>query len=59
MRNLNKILKEKGRTKQWLADQLGLTTQTLNNYKRGDIEPKLWVKKLTAEFLEVELKDLE
>ena len=55
---LNQILKEKGRSKVWLAKQINKTPRSVSNWAAGNSYPPLDVAKKIAFLLEVEIKDL-
>jgi transcriptional regulator with XRE-family HTH domain len=52
-----RLLKEQGRTREWLAQQVGLDEKSLGNVLRGR-KPSLPVIKLMAIALECEESDL-
>ena len=57
MNNLEKILKEQGRSKTWLGRKMGVTFHTINNWCKGKGLDR-WKVKNVAEILGVEPKDI-
>ena len=52
------ILKQQGRSKKWLQEQLGMTRTTFYYFLRGERLNKIDQIKRTAELLEVLIEDI-
>ncbi len=52
------ILKQQGRSKKWLQEQLGMTRTTFYYFLRGERENKISKMKEVAELLEVKVDDI-
>ena len=58
MENLSNILEEQGRTKTWLAKQIGKHRTSVQGYCNGSIVPPYKVMKEIAELLGIKVDDL-
>lgn len=56
---LSEVLEREGRTRKWLAHQLGVTDNTISNWCKQKTQPDPFKLKAIAELLDVELKDLK
>lgn len=58
MNRIKKVLKEKGATQIWLAQQLGKSYNMVNSYVQNRRQPSINDLYSIAEILNVEAKDL-
>ena len=58
MNRIKEVLKEKGISQTWLADQLGKSYNSVNEYARNKRQPSLEDLYQIAEILNVSAKDL-
>lgn len=58
MNLIGKHLKTKGRKQKWLAEQLGLSENTISSYVNNNKQPKIETLLKISKILEVELTDL-
>ncbi len=52
------VLAEKGKTNNWLADQLGKNRTTVSRWCTNDMQPTMESLFTVAEVLDVDVKDL-
>lgn len=55
---LHFIMEDKGIKTKWLADQIGVTSQTIRNYRNNQRTISKPVKKLISHVLDVSINDL-
>ncbi|WP_422857967.1 helix-turn-helix transcriptional regulator [Flagellimonas sp. S174] len=58
MNRIKEVLKNKGISQTWLAEQIGKSYNTINEYARNVRQPSLEDLYRIAEILKVEAKDL-
>ncbi|MFK7901172.1 MAG: helix-turn-helix domain-containing protein [Cyclobacteriaceae bacterium] len=58
MNRIKEVLKEKGISQTWLADKLGKSFNTINEYARNKRQPSLEDLYKIAEILNVSAKEL-
>lgn len=58
MNLIGKHLKMKGRKQKWLAEQLGLSENTISSYVKNNKHPKIETLLKISKILEVELTEL-
>jgi putative transcriptional regulator len=58
MNRIKEVLKNKGISQTWLADQMGKSYTTINEYARNKRQPSLEDLYKVAEILNVEVKEL-
>ncbi len=58
MNYIKKILKEKGIKQNWLAEKLGKTDATVNNWCNHIYDPSLKQLQKIADLLNVDIKEL-
>ena len=58
MNRIKEVLKEKGISQTWLADKVGKSYNTINEYARNKRQPSLEVLYKIAETLNVSAKEL-
>ena len=56
--NIAIILKQQGRSKKWLQDQIGMTRTTFYYFLKGERENKISKMKEVADLLEVKVDDI-
>ncbi|WP_127023736.1 helix-turn-helix transcriptional regulator [Flagellimonas beolgyonensis] len=52
------VLAEKGKTNNWLADQLGMNTNTISKWCRNDMQPRVETLFQIAKVLDVDVREL-
>jgi transcriptional regulator with XRE-family HTH domain len=52
LKNLKKLREEKGISQQKLADDIGLSQQSINKYENHSIEPEIETMKKVADYFE-------
>lgn len=55
---LSKLLKEKGKTQRWLAEQTGTTETTISRYVSGNRKPKIDIAFKIAKILNIGIDEL-
>lgn len=55
---LNKVLKEQGRSKSWLANELGMNRSTIYKYCSNDLQPNIFLLKKLSKLLGISMEDL-
>ena len=58
MNRIKEVLKEKGISQTWLADKVGKSYNTINEYARNKRQPSLEDLYRIAEILNVQVKEL-
>jgi transcriptional regulator with XRE-family HTH domain len=58
MNRIKEVLKEKGISQTWLADKMGKSYNTINEYARNKRQPSIEVLFKIAEILNMEAKEL-
>ena len=58
MNRIKEVLKEKGISQTWLADKMGRSYNTINEYARNKRQPSIEVLFKIAEILNMEAKEL-
>jgi putative transcriptional regulator len=58
LHRINEILKKKGRSQYWLAQETGITANSINGYVKDRVEPSLTNLFRIAHALGVKVKDL-
>jgi putative transcriptional regulator len=58
MNRIKEVLKEKGISQTWLADKMGKSYNTINEYARNKIQPSIEVLFTISEILNMEAKEL-
>jgi len=58
MNRIKEVLKEKGISQTWLADKMGKSYNTINEYARNKRQPSIEVLFKIAEILDMEAKEL-
>jgi len=58
MIRLKTVLKKKGLSQRWLAEQCGISVQSVNNWCQQKNEPSLKTLALIAKVLKVKIADL-
>jgi putative transcriptional regulator len=58
MNRIKEILKEKGISQTWLADKMGKSYNTINEYARNKRQPSLEDLYKIAEILNIEIAEL-
>jgi len=58
MNRIKEVLKEKGISQTWLADKMGKSYNTINEYARNKRQPSIEVLFKIAEILNIEAKEL-
>lgn len=55
---LNEVLKEQGRSKSWLANELNMNRSTIYKYCTNDLQPNIFLLKKIAKLLNMTMEDL-
>lgn len=55
---LNEVLKEQGRSKSWLANELNMNRSTIYKYCSNDLQPNIFLLKKLAKLLGVTMEYL-
>ena len=58
MNRIREVLKDKGISQTWLADKMGKSYNTINEYARNKRQPSIEVLFKIAEILNMEAKEL-
>jgi len=58
MNRIKEVLKDKGISQTWLADKMGKSYNTINEYARNKRQPSIEVLFEIAEILNMEAKEL-
>ncbi|ADV50574.1 helix-turn-helix domain protein [Cellulophaga algicola DSM 14237] len=58
MNRIKEVLKDKGISQTWLADKMGKSYNTINEYARNKRQPSIEVLFKIAEILNMEAKEL-
>lgn len=58
MNRIKEVLKDKGISQTWLADKIGKSYNTINEYARNKRQPSIEVLFKIAEILNMEAKEL-
>jgi transcriptional regulator with XRE-family HTH domain len=58
MNRIKEVLKDKGISQTWLADKMGKSYNTINEYARNKRQPSIEVLFRIAEILNMEAKEL-
>ena len=58
MNRIKEVLKEKGISQTWLADKMGKSYNTINEYARNKRQPSIEVLFKIADILNMEAKEL-
>jgi len=58
MNRIKEVLKDKGISQAWLADKMGKSYNTINEYARNKRQPSIEVLFRIAEILNMEAKEL-
>lgn len=58
MNRIKEVLKQKGITQTWLAEQLGKSYNMVNGYVQNRQQPRLEVLSEIAKILDIDIKDL-
>ena len=58
MNRIKEVLKDKGISQTWLADKMGKSYNTINEYARSKRQPSIEVLFRIAEILNMEAKEL-
>jgi putative transcriptional regulator len=58
MNRIKEVLKERGISQTWLADKMGKSYNTINEYARNKRQPSIKVLFTIAEILNMEAKEL-
>ena len=56
--NLDKIIKKSGYKKEKIANEMGITKNTITNYVKGDSLPNVEIALKIADFLGCDIKDI-
>lgn len=52
------VLAEKGKTNNWLADELGMNRTTISKWCRNDMQPRIDTLFAVAKILDVDVREL-
>lgn len=52
------VLAEKGKTNNWLAEKIGMNTNTVSKWCRNDMQPRVETLFLIAKALDVDVREL-
>ncbi len=52
------VLAEKGKTNNWLADEIGMNTNTISKWCRNDMQPRIESLFQVAKALDVDVREL-
>ena len=58
MNRIKEVLKDKGISQTWLADKMGKSYNTINEYARNKRQPSIEILFKIAEILDMEAKEL-
>lgn len=55
---IKSVLAEKGKTNNWLAEEIGMNTNTISKWYRKSMQPRIENLFQVAKFMDVDLREL-